>query len=90
MPKSKKAKTFFKSVNHMQKKYPPFMKGWILTLCILGKISADDISKYFFLFYLENRIWHFIQIVSTENRIWHFMQIVSLGGYLHEVSDLIF
>ena len=31
---------------------------------MLGKISADDILKYFFLFFLENRIWHFIQIVS--------------------------
>ena len=28
------------------------------------KISADDILKYFFLFLLENRIQHFMQVVS--------------------------
>ena len=44
---------------------------------MLGKNSADDILKYFFLFFLENRIWHF-------------MQIVSQGDNLHEVSDPIF
>ena len=44
---------------------------------MLGKITADDIMKYFFLFFLENRIRHF-------------MQIVSIGDNLHEVSDPIF
>ena len=42
---------------------------------MLGKISADDILKHF-PFFLENRIWHFMQI--------------SLGDNLHEVSDPIF
>ena len=37
----------------------------------------DNILKYFFLFFLENRIWHF-------------MQIVSIGDNLHEVLDPIF
>ena len=35
-----------------------------LTLCMLGINSADDILKYFFLFFRENRIWHFIHSVS--------------------------
>ena len=50
-----------------------------LTLCnaYWVKISADDILKYFFLLFLENRIWHS-------------MQIVSLVENLHEVSDPIF
>ena len=39
--------------------------------------SADDKLVTFFLFFLENRIWHF-------------MKIVSLGDNLHEVSNPIF
>ena len=39
--------------------------------------SADDKLMKFFLFFLENRIWHFVQIVS-------------LGDNLHEVSDPVF
>ena len=30
--------------------------------------------------------WHF-EIFFLENRIWHFMQIISLGDNLHDVSD---
>ena len=41
---------------------------------MLGKNSADNILKYFFLF--------------LENRIWHFMQIVSLGDSLHKYQIL--
>ena len=40
----------------------------------------------FFLFFLENRIWHFMQIVSLGDSL----QIVSLGDNLHEVSNPIF
>ena len=29
------------------------------------KFSVDDILKLFFLFFPENRIWHYMQIVST-------------------------
>ena len=36
--------------------------------------SADGKLMMFFLFFLENRIWHFVQIVS-------------LGDNLHEVSN---
>ena len=36
--------------------------------------SADDKLMTFFLFFQENKIWHF-------------MQIVSLGENLHEVSN---
>ena len=34
-----------------------------LTFTILGAISADERLSLFFLFFLENRIWHFMQIV---------------------------
>ena len=43
-----------------------------LTLTMLWADSADNKLMIFFLF-------------SLENRIWHFMQIVSLGDNLHEV-----
>ena len=33
----------------------------LLTLSMLGKISADDVLKYF----AEYRLWHFMQIVSS-------------------------
>ena len=61
----------------------------------MGKCSSQQTDDIF-LFFLENRIWHFIQIVSLgdslheENMIWDFMQIVSLGDNLHEVSNPIF
>ena len=35
-----------------------------LTLTMLWADSANDILKQFFLFFPENRIWHFMQIVS--------------------------
>ena len=41
----------------------------------VGKIAADDVLKYF-LFYIENRIWHFMQ--------------VSQAGSLDEMSNTIF
>ena len=44
---------------------------------MLGKNFSRQQFEIFFLFFLENRIWHF-------------MQIVSLGDNLHEVSDPIF
>ena len=50
---------------------------WHLHLTTLWADSADDKLMIIFLFFLENRIWHF-------------MQIVSLGDNLHEVSDPIF
>ena len=48
-----------------------------LTLCMLGKNFSRQHFEIVFLFFLENMVWHF-------------MQIVSLGDNLHEVSDLIF
>ena len=38
-------------------------------------MAADDI------------FWYFSYFSFLENRNWHFMQIVSLGDNLHEVSD---
>ena len=48
---------------------------WIYTT--LWANSADDKLLIFFLF-------------SPENRIWHFMQIVSIGDNLHEMSKPVF
>ena len=65
----------------------------LLTRCMLGRNFNRQHFEVFFLFFLENRICHFMQIVSCfflENRICHFMQIVSTGDNLHEVSDPIF
>ena len=47
-----------------------------LTLTVLWAYSADD-KLIFFLFFPENRICYFIQIVST-------------GDNLHEMSNFIF
>ena len=48
-----------------------------LILCMLDKNFSRKHFEIFFLFFLENRIWHFMQIVSN-------------GDNLHEVSDPIF
>ena len=48
------------------------------TLTTLWADAADDKLMIFFLFFF------------LENRIWHFMQIVSIGDNLHEVSEPIF
>ena len=44
---------------------------------MLGKFSADNILKFLFLIFPENKFWHFMQVVST-------------GDYLHEMSVPIF
>ena len=38
-------------------------------LSTLGKISADDIFKYFILYFPENKLWHFMQIVSSGDNL---------------------
>ena len=48
-----------------------------LTFTTLWAFLADDKMMLFFLFF-------------PENRIWHFMQIVSLGDNLHEMSNPVF
>ena len=48
-----------------------------LTFTTLWAFSADDKMMLFFLYF-------------PENRIWHFMQIVSLGDNLHEMSNPVF
>ena len=45
-----------------------------LSLCMLGKNFSRQHFEIFFLF-------------LPENRIWHFMQIVSYGDNLHEMSN---
>ena len=49
----------------------------LLTISMLGKISADDILIFLFFFPPENRIWHFMQIVSTRDN-------------LHDMSNSVF
>ena len=48
-----------------------------LTFTTLWAFSADDKMMLFFLLF-------------PENRVWHFMQIVSLGDNLHEMSNPVF
>ena len=48
-----------------------------LTFIILWANSADNRLVIFFLFCIENKIWHFIQIVS-------------IGDNLHELFNLVF
>ena len=48
-----------------------------LTVTTPWIISADDKLMIFFLFFLENRIWHF-------------MQIVSIGDNLQEIPKPVF
>ena len=52
-------------------------RGHSVPLAIWVKFSADDILKYFFLIFPGNRIWHFMQVVST-------------GDNLHEMSIPVF
>ena len=40
-----------------------------LMLSMLGKNSAEDIFKYFFLIIPEKRIWHFRQIISIGDNL---------------------
>ena len=51
--------------------------GIPLTFTTFLANSADDKLIFFFLFFPENRIWHFVQIVST-------------GNNLHEMSKPVF
>ena len=44
---------------------------------LLVEFSADKVLKYVVLYF-------------PENRIWHFMQIVSIGDNLHEMSNPLF
>ena len=58
--------------------FQSFDFSWnLLTLSTLGKIFSRRYFEIFFLFF-------------PENRIWHFMQIVSLGDNLHEMSYTVF
>ena len=47
-------------------------------LSTLGIIFSSINIEIFFLFFLKNRIRHFMQISIGENGIWYFMQIVSI------------
>ena len=56
-----------------------------LTLTTLWADSADNKLTIFY-FFLENSIWHFMQIISLGDNLHDF----SLGDNLHEVSNPIF
>ena len=60
---------------------------WLETLALWVKLSADILE---YLFFPENRFWHYMQIVSIENRSWYYMQIVSIGDNLHVMSKPVF
>ena len=61
----------------------------LLTLSMLWSDSADDKLMIFFLFFLGNRIWHFMQIVSLGDSL-HEMSNPILGDNLHKMSNPIF
>ena len=46
-------------------------------LCTL--VSADNMLKYFFLFFPENRLWHFIQIVSLDDNLQEMSKLILWG-----------
>ena len=75
--KKKKTWNFMYMKPHPLKIQNVVCRSCTLTLTMLWADSAADKLVIFFLFFLENRTWHF-------------MQIVSLGDKLHEVSDPIF
>ena len=56
----------------------------ILTLTTLYMaVSADDNLVIFFLFFLENRIWHFIQIVSLGSVRSYFLEKKTIYIYIY-------
>ena len=64
---------------------------YLLAICV--KFSADNILKYFFLFFPENRIRHFMQIVSIGDNLHEMSNPVfweNTGDNLHEVSNPVF
>ena len=54
-----------------------YLDNIFLTFTTLWAFLADGKLMIFFLFFLENRIWHFMQIVSS-------------GDNLHEISNPVF
>ena len=46
---------------------PPFLQTSISKLSMLWADPADDKLVILFLFFPENRLWHFVQIVSSDN-----------------------
>ena len=46
-----------------------YYSGVFLTFTILWAYSAEDKLMIFFLFFTENRIWHFMQIVDNLHEI---------------------
>ena len=52
------------------------------------KIPADNILKYFSFIFLENKLWHFMQIVSLGDNIHDMSKPYFLN--LHEMSKPIF
>ena len=65
------------SCTKWQEIYKVYPVPLILTFATLLANAADDKMVIFFLFFSENKIWHFIQIVS-------------IGDNLHEMSKPVF
>ena len=56
-------------------------------LTMMGKISADDIVKYFFfLFFLDNTVWHFMQIVFRGVTLREMANTIFLGNKKYTIS----
>ena len=63
---------------HIKSSVPQYWVVNALYLACWVKFLADDVLDFFSHFFFP------------ENRIWHFMQIVSIGDNLHEVSNPVF
>ena len=48
---------------------------------MLGKISVDEILTYFFLFFQENKIWYFMQIVSFRDNLQKMSNFIFWGKW---------
>ena len=55
---------FWVAVRHITYCWIIDQKSWTISLHLLAN-SADDTLMIFFLFFLENRIWNIMQIVSS-------------------------
>ena len=61
----------------------------VSTYHAMGKFSRRQTDDIFFLFLLENRIWHFMQIVSPQETIWMKCQILFIRKNKKNLSKYI-
>ena len=73
----------------------PFYDTIYISLVLVTVVNfwanlADDKLLYFFLFFPENRLWHFMQIVSIGDNLHEMSKPVFNGDNLHEMSKPVF